>query len=41
MRNEWTILVGEPRGKRLIGIRWSGWGDNIKRDHMQIKADHK
>jgi hypothetical protein len=34
MRNTYTILVGEPEGKRPLGRPRRGWKDNIR---MHVK----
>jgi hypothetical protein len=35
-RNAYTILVGKPEGKRLLGTPRRRWVDNIK---MDLKRD--
>jgi hypothetical protein len=38
-RNAYRILVGEPEGKRPLGIRRRRWVDNIKMDLREIGWD--
>jgi hypothetical protein len=35
-RNVYRLLVGKPRGKRLLGRPRRGWIDNIKMDLLEI-----
>jgi hypothetical protein len=35
-RNAYTILVGEPEGRILLGRPGRRWEDNIKIDHREI-----
>jgi hypothetical protein len=36
VRNEYSILVGKPEGKRPLGRPWRGWEDKIGMDLRQI-----
>jgi len=36
MKNAYTILVGIPEGKRLLGRTGHGWEDNITIDLVEI-----
>jgi hypothetical protein len=38
-RNAYTILVGKPEGKRVLGRPRLGWVDNIKMEHREIGLD--
>jgi hypothetical protein len=40
-RNAYTILVGEPEGKRPLGRPRRRWVDNIKMDLREIGRDGK
>jgi hypothetical protein len=36
MRNAYSILIGKPGGKKLLGRSRRGWEDNIKMDLREI-----
>jgi hypothetical protein len=36
-RNAYRILVGKPKGKRLLGRQRRRWMDNIKMDLREIE----
>jgi hypothetical protein len=38
-RNAYRILVGKPKGKRLLGRSRRRWVDNIKMDLGEIEWD--
>jgi hypothetical protein len=35
-RGVYRVLVGKPVGKRALGRRRCGWGNNIKMDHQEV-----
>jgi hypothetical protein len=37
IRNAYKILVGKPKGKRLLGRHRHRWKDNIKIDLREIR----
>jgi hypothetical protein len=36
-RNAYRILVGKPKGRRLLGTPRCRWEDNIKKDFREIR----
>jgi hypothetical protein len=36
MRNAYSILVGKPEGKRLLGRRRCGWENNVRTDLREV-----
>ena len=38
-RSAYTVLVGRPEGKRLLGRQRRRWEDNIKMDLREVDCD--
>jgi hypothetical protein len=37
-RGAYSVLVGNPGGKRQLGRPWSKWEDNIKMDLQEVEC---